>query len=146
MRTCERLRFAAEIAPFIREESRHASQKLTENSDGSLFFEVDVAEPEEVLWWSCDGEEISRSSSRSGSGTRLSRPSGRWRSGIRTADAFNLKEVLSRSAKRRFGWTGREGRHQECYRVGRPKIGTFNEHRDKEMFNEIQKKGSKCCF
>jgi len=43
--------FAAEIAPFIREESRHASQKLTENSDGSLFFEVDVAEPEEVLWW-----------------------------------------------------------------------------------------------
>ena len=43
--------FAAEITPFIREESRHASQKLTENSDGSLFFEVDVAEPEEVLWW-----------------------------------------------------------------------------------------------
>lgn len=43
--------FAAEIAPFIREESRHASQKLTENSDGSLLFEVDVAEPEEVLWW-----------------------------------------------------------------------------------------------
>jgi predicted DNA-binding transcriptional regulator YafY len=43
--------FAAEIAPFIREESRHASQKLTENNDGSLFFEVDVAEPEEVLWW-----------------------------------------------------------------------------------------------
>lgn len=43
--------FTAEIAPFIREESRHASQKLTENSDGSLLFEVDVAEPEEVLWW-----------------------------------------------------------------------------------------------
>ncbi len=43
--------FAAEIAPFIREESRHASQKITENPDGSLFFEVDVAEPEEVLWW-----------------------------------------------------------------------------------------------
>lgn len=43
--------FATEIAPFIREESRHASQKLTENSDGSLLFEVDVAEPEEVLWW-----------------------------------------------------------------------------------------------
>ena len=32
-------------------ESRHASQKLTENSDGSLLFEVEVAEPEEVLWW-----------------------------------------------------------------------------------------------
>jgi predicted DNA-binding transcriptional regulator YafY len=43
--------FSTEIAPFIREESRHASQNLTENSDGSLFFEVDVAEPEEVLWW-----------------------------------------------------------------------------------------------
>ena len=43
--------FSNEVAPFIREESRHASQKLTENSDGSLFFEVDVAEPEEVLWW-----------------------------------------------------------------------------------------------
>ncbi len=44
--------FAAEIAPFIREESRHMSQKITDNQDGSLFFEVDVAEPEEVLWWS----------------------------------------------------------------------------------------------
>lgn len=43
--------FAVEVAPFIREESRHASQKITENPDGSLFFEVDVAEPEEVLWW-----------------------------------------------------------------------------------------------
>lgn len=43
--------FAAEIAPFIREESRHATQKITENLDGSLFFEVEVAEPEEVLWW-----------------------------------------------------------------------------------------------
>jgi predicted DNA-binding transcriptional regulator YafY len=43
--------FAPEVAPFIREESRHVSQKITENQDGSLFFEVDVAEPEEVLWW-----------------------------------------------------------------------------------------------
>lgn len=43
--------FTKEITPFIREESRHASQKLTENVDANLIFEVDVAEPEEVLWW-----------------------------------------------------------------------------------------------
>lgn len=48
--------FSVEVAPFIREESRHASQKITENPDGSLFFEVDVAEPEEVLWWALGRE------------------------------------------------------------------------------------------
>lgn len=43
--------FDREIAPFIREESRHASQQIHEIGDGCIHFEVDVTEPIEVLWW-----------------------------------------------------------------------------------------------
>ena len=46
-----RVRFAKRIAPFIREACWHHSQRLTEQDDGSLLFEVEVSEPREVGWW-----------------------------------------------------------------------------------------------
>ncbi len=46
-----RVRFSKQIAPFIREACWHHSQRLTEEQDGSLLFEVDVSEPREVGWW-----------------------------------------------------------------------------------------------
>ena len=46
-----RVRFAKRIAPFIREACWHHSQRLTEERDGSLLFEVAVSEPREVGWW-----------------------------------------------------------------------------------------------
>lgn len=46
-----RVRFAQRIAPFIREACWHHSQRLTEEDDGSLLFEVEVSEPREVGWW-----------------------------------------------------------------------------------------------
>jgi predicted DNA-binding transcriptional regulator YafY len=46
-----RVRFAKRIAPFIREACWHHSQQFTEESDGSLRFEVEVNEPREVGWW-----------------------------------------------------------------------------------------------
>ena len=46
-----RVRFAKRLAPFIREACWHHSQRLTEEQDGSLLFEVAVSEPREVGWW-----------------------------------------------------------------------------------------------
>ena len=46
-----RVRFAKQIALFIREACWHHSQRLTEEQDGSLLFEVEVSEPREVGWW-----------------------------------------------------------------------------------------------
>ena len=46
-----RVRFAKRIAPFIREACWHHSQRLTEEQDGSLLFQVEVSEPREVGWW-----------------------------------------------------------------------------------------------
>jgi predicted DNA-binding transcriptional regulator YafY len=46
-----RVRFTKRIAPLIREACWHHSQQLTEESDGSLLFEVEVNEPREVGWW-----------------------------------------------------------------------------------------------
>jgi predicted DNA-binding transcriptional regulator YafY len=46
-----RIWFSSFAAPYIREEYRHPSQCITENADGSLIYEVLVAEPREVLWW-----------------------------------------------------------------------------------------------
>lgn len=46
-----RVRFNKERAPYIREACWHRSQQLTEQSDGSLLFEVEVNEPREVGWW-----------------------------------------------------------------------------------------------
>lgn len=46
-----RIWFSDFAAPYIREEYRHPSQSLMENSDGSVVYEVTVTEPREVLWW-----------------------------------------------------------------------------------------------
>ncbi|MDD2219821.1 MAG: WYL domain-containing protein [Desulfoplanes sp.] len=46
-----RIRFSPKAAPYIREEFRHPSQKITNHADGSLTFAVEVTEPREVYWW-----------------------------------------------------------------------------------------------
>lgn len=46
-----RVRFAKRLAPYIREVCWHHSQRLTEEPDGSLLFQVEVHEPREVGWW-----------------------------------------------------------------------------------------------
>lgn len=38
--------------PYIEESMWHHSQRITQKSDGAIIFEVDVAEPREVMWWS----------------------------------------------------------------------------------------------
>jgi len=43
--------FGRRIRPYIEESVWHHSQKITPEKDGSIRFEVDVAEPREVLWW-----------------------------------------------------------------------------------------------
>ena len=43
--------FSPFAAPYIREEYRHPSQRVSLNADGSLVYEVQAAEPREVLWW-----------------------------------------------------------------------------------------------
>ena len=46
-----KIRFNKKIAPYIRETCWHLSQKISNQKDGSIIFEVDVSEPKEVGWW-----------------------------------------------------------------------------------------------
>ncbi len=46
-----KVRFSAKCKPFITESLWHHSQKITEEKNGFLIFEVDVAYPREVMWW-----------------------------------------------------------------------------------------------
>ncbi|MCX8045104.1 MAG: WYL domain-containing protein [Desulfobacterota bacterium] len=43
--------FSKRARPYIEESLWHNSQKITRNNDGSITFEVRVAEPREVMWW-----------------------------------------------------------------------------------------------
>lgn len=43
--------FSPFAAPYIKEEYRNPSQRLTDHADGSLTYEVQAGEPREVLWW-----------------------------------------------------------------------------------------------
>ncbi len=55
------VRFSKAIRAYIEESMWHHSQEITELSDGSILYEVHVAEPKEVMWWSfhwCDEAEI----------------------------------------------------------------------------------------
>ena len=45
------VRFSKKIRRYIKESLWHHSQKITECSDNTVLFEVDIAEPREVLWW-----------------------------------------------------------------------------------------------
>lgn len=46
-----RVWFSVAVAPYIREDFRHATQKIKDNADNSIVYEVSVDEPREVLWW-----------------------------------------------------------------------------------------------
>jgi len=46
-----KVRFDKRLAPFIKESLWHHSQRLEEEPNGSLLFEVEVSEPREVGWW-----------------------------------------------------------------------------------------------
>lgn len=46
-----RIRFAKAVAPYIRETRWHATQRLTDEPDGSLLFEADVADTREIRFW-----------------------------------------------------------------------------------------------
>ncbi|MBF0227556.1 MAG: WYL domain-containing protein [Desulfobacterales bacterium] len=43
--------FSKKMKPYIEESLWHHSQITTQQEDGSIIFEVDVAEPREVMWW-----------------------------------------------------------------------------------------------
>jgi len=45
------VRFSKKARSYITESLWHHSQKITEYPDNTILFEVDVAEPREVLWW-----------------------------------------------------------------------------------------------
>lgn len=47
-----KIRFSRQARPFIEESLWHHSQETTKQKDGTLIFEVDVAQPREVMWWS----------------------------------------------------------------------------------------------
>jgi predicted DNA-binding transcriptional regulator YafY len=46
-----RIRFAPEVAGYIKEKTWHATQKLTFQSDGSVIFEARVAGTDEIKYW-----------------------------------------------------------------------------------------------
>lgn len=46
-----KLVFNKEVAEFIRETSWHSSEKKIEGTDGSIYLELTVSEPKEVLWY-----------------------------------------------------------------------------------------------
>lgn len=43
--------FSADVAGYIREKTWHASQEITDNEDGSILFEADVAGLDEIRFW-----------------------------------------------------------------------------------------------
>lgn len=43
--------FSKKARPYIEEALWHQSQKISRHKDGSITFEVKVAEPREVMWW-----------------------------------------------------------------------------------------------
>lgn len=57
------VRFSARVAPYIQEVDWHHSQKISENFDGSITFEVDVSDIREIRFWAlqygADAEIIS---------------------------------------------------------------------------------------
>jgi predicted DNA-binding transcriptional regulator YafY len=46
-----KIRFSKKIAPYIKETCWHLSQKISNQKDGNILFEVEVSEPKEVGWW-----------------------------------------------------------------------------------------------
>jgi predicted DNA-binding transcriptional regulator YafY len=46
-----RIRFAADVAGYIREKTWHATQKIVPQKDGSIFFEARVAGTDEIKFW-----------------------------------------------------------------------------------------------
>ncbi|MGD8666104.1 MAG: transcriptional regulator [Desulfobacterales bacterium] len=46
-----RIRFAPEVAGYIREKTWHTTQKLTSQNDGSVIFEARVAGTDEIKYW-----------------------------------------------------------------------------------------------
>ena len=46
-----KVRFINKARPYIMESLWHHSQKITVSSDDAILFEVDIADPREVLWW-----------------------------------------------------------------------------------------------
>jgi len=46
-----RIRFAPEVAEYIKEKTWHASQRIEPRSDGSILFEVQVAGIKEIKFW-----------------------------------------------------------------------------------------------
>lgn len=46
-----RIRFAADVAGYIREKNWHASQKILPQKDGSILFEARVAGTDEIKFW-----------------------------------------------------------------------------------------------
>lgn len=46
-----KIRFSKKVADYIKEACWHLSQKITNQKDGSVIFEVEVSEPKEVGWW-----------------------------------------------------------------------------------------------
>ena len=45
------VRFSSKARPYIEESLWHHSQVITRENDGAIRFEVEVAEPREVMWW-----------------------------------------------------------------------------------------------
>ncbi|MBF0510170.1 MAG: WYL domain-containing protein [Deltaproteobacteria bacterium] len=45
------IRFSRRVRAYIQEALWHHSQTVREDVDGCIIFEVDVAEPREVMWW-----------------------------------------------------------------------------------------------
>lgn len=46
-----RIRFAAEVAGYIREKTWHKTQKIKLQNDGSIIFEARVAGTDEIKFW-----------------------------------------------------------------------------------------------
>lgn len=49
--TCVKVRFSSKASNHVKENPRHHTHKIIDLLDGGIIFEVEVAEPREVMWW-----------------------------------------------------------------------------------------------
>ena len=96
-----RVKFDPSIAPFIRESLWHPSQSLTDQPDGGVILEVDVAEPRELGGGSCNGARARKSCSQEPCAAEAARLHHRYAESNATPDRPSLAAEEKRPYRRK---------------------------------------------
>lgn len=107
------IRFAPEVAGYIREKIWHATQCLTEAEDGSVLFEAEVAGTEEikywVMQWGAKAEVLDPKSLRRAVRSEAAAMAARYAEGASGAPAENTEAPASPADKKPPGRKTRGG-------------------------------------